>query len=208
MVVPVVLPHRLADRDHLRRRARWLAYSTIGWNTVECVVAVTAGFAAGSIALVGFGLDSLVEVFAGFVVLWRLRGEDEERERRALRLIALSFFALAAYVVAESIRDLLAGAEADESAVGIGLAVVSLLVMPALALAKRRTGQALGDPVVLADAAETLLCCYLSAVLLAGLLLAGFGLWWADPLAALVIAGLAVREGLEAWQGETCPEDD
>ncbi len=202
-----MLSRRLTDRDGLRARARWLAYLTIGWNSVECVVAVAAGIAAGSIALVGFGLDSLVEVFAGAVVLWRLRGEDEERERRALRLIALSFFALAAYVVAESTRDLFVGADADESAVGIGLAVVSLLVMPALAFAKRRTGQALGDPVVLADAKETLLCSYLSAVLLAGLLLAGFGLAWADPLAALVIAGLAVREGLEAWRGEGCCDE-
>ncbi len=198
---------RLTDRELLRTRARWLAYLTIAWNSVECAVAVAAGVAAGSIALVGFGLDSLVEVFAGSVVLWRLRGEDEERERRALRLIALSFFALAAYVVAESTRDLFVGADADESAVGIGLAVVSLLVMPALAVAKRRTGQALGDPVVLADAKETLLCSYLSAVLLAGLLLAGFGLAWADPLAALVIAGLAVREGLEAWRGEGCCDE-
>jgi divalent metal cation (Fe/Co/Zn/Cd) transporter len=192
------------EREQLRRRARWLAYVTIGWNSIECVVAVTAGVLAGSIALVGFGLDSLVEVFAGVVVLWRLRGDDQERERRALRLIALSFFALAAYVVAESTRDLLAGAEAEESVVGIVLAVVSLLVMPALAVAKRRTGRAMDDPVVVADSSETLLCSYLSAVLLAGLLLSGWGLWWADPLAALVIAGLAVREGREAWRGETC----
>jgi divalent metal cation (Fe/Co/Zn/Cd) transporter len=200
-----VLSRRLPPgQTTLRQRARWLAYLTIAWNSIECVVAVGAGIAARSIALVGFGLDSLVEVFAGAVVLWRLRGEDEEKERRALRLIAVSFFALAAYVVAESVRDLLVGAEADESAVGIGLAVVSLLVMPALAMAKRRTGQALGDSVVLADSAETLLCSYLSAVLLAGLLLAGFGLWWADPFAALVIAGLAVKEGREAWQGEDC----
>jgi divalent metal cation (Fe/Co/Zn/Cd) transporter len=198
---------RTAERLSLRRRARWLAYVTIGWNTVECVVAVGAGMAAGSIALVGFGLDSLVEVFAGGVVLWRLRTEDESRERRALRLIGLSFFALAAYVVAESARDLVAGAESEESAVGIGLAVVSLLVMPALAVAKRRTGDALGDAVVVADSTETLLCSYLSVVLLAGLLLSGAGLWWADPLAALVIAALAVREGREAWRGDLCCEE-
>ena len=194
------------DRESLQQRARRLEYLTIAWNTIECLVAVGAGVVAGSIALVGFGLDSLVEVFAGFVVLWRLRRDDESRERRALRLIALSFFALAAYVAAESVRDLLVGAEAAESAVGIGLAVVSLLVMPALAMAKRRTGQRLEDRVVVADSAETLLCSYLSAVLLAGLLLARFGLWWADPLAALVIAGLALREGREAWRGEDCCE--
>jgi divalent metal cation (Fe/Co/Zn/Cd) transporter len=195
------------ERERLRQRARWLAYLTIGWNSVECVVAVGAGIAAGSIALVGFGLDSLVEVFAGAVVLWRLRGEDEARERRALRLIALSFFALAAYVVAESVRDLVLGAEAEESVVGIGLAVVSLMLMPALAVAKRRTGHALDDPVIVADSSETLLCSYLSVVLLVGLVLSGFGLWWADPLAALVIAGLAVREGGEAWRGELCCDD-
>ena len=192
------------DTDRLHRRARWLAWLTIAWNSVECVVAVGAGVAAGSIALVGFGLDSLVEVFAGSVVLWRLRGDDGERERRALRLIAVSFFALAAYVVAESVRDLFVGAQSEESVVGIFLAVVSLLVMPALAVAKRRTGHALDDPVIMADSSETLLCSYLSVVLLAGLLLSGFGLWWADPLAALVIAGLAVREGLEAWRGDDC----
>ncbi len=194
-------------RERLRRRARLLAYLTIGWNSIECVVAVGAGIAAGSIALVGFGLDSLVEVFAGSVVLWRLRVDDEERERRALRLIALSFLALAAYVVVESIRDLLVGAEAQESVVGIGLAIVSLMVMPALAVAKRRTGRALGDSVIVADSSETLLCSYLSVVLLAGLLLSGVGLWWADPLAALVIAGLAVKEGGEAWRGEVCCDD-
>jgi divalent metal cation (Fe/Co/Zn/Cd) transporter len=192
------------DTDRLHRRARWLAWLTIAWNSVECVVAVGAGVAAGSIALVGFGLDSLVEVFAGSVVLWRLRGDDGERERRALRLIAVSFFALAAYVVAESVRDLFVGAQSEESMVGIFLAVVSLLVMPALAVAKRRTGHALDDPVIVADSSETLLCSYLSVVLLAGLLLSGVGLWWADPLAALVIAGLAVREGLEAWRGDDC----
>ena len=194
----------IREREGLRRRARHLAWLTVGWNSVECVVAVGAGVAAGSIALVGFGLDSLVEVFAGSVVLWRLAGDDQERERRALRLIAVSFFALAAYVVAESVRDLVVGSEAEESVVGIALAVVSLLVMPALALAKWRTGEALGDPVVVADSAETRLCAYLSVVLLAGLVLSGFGLRWADPLAALVIAGLAVREGREAWRGEDC----
>ncbi len=188
----------------LRRRARALAVATIIWNAVECVVAVGAGLAAGSVALVGFGLDSLAEVFAGGVVLWRFRSDDEDRERRALRLIALSFFALAAYVVAEAARDLLAGDESEGSTVGVVLAVVSLVVMPALAVAKRRTGRALGDAVVLADAAETTLCAALSAVLLVGLLLGEVGLWWADPLAALVIAALAVREGRKAWRGDAC----
>jgi divalent metal cation (Fe/Co/Zn/Cd) transporter len=202
-------PGRTADaRAGLERRARLLAWATIAWNVIEGVIAVGAGVAAGSLALVGFGLDSFVEVFAGSVVLWQLRGVAEEREARALRLIALSFFAVAAYVVAEAIRDIAVGSEAGESGVGIALAAVSLAVMPALAWAKRRTGRALGNPVVVADSTETALCSYLSAVLLAGLVVnATVGWWWADTLAALVIAGLAVREGLEAWRGETCCED-
>jgi divalent metal cation (Fe/Co/Zn/Cd) transporter len=191
-------------RTALERRARLLAWLTIAWNTIEGVVAVAAGLAAGSLALVGFGLDSGVEVFAGVVVLWHLGGVSEERERRALRLIAVSFFALAAYVVAEAARDLAAGREAGESTVGIVLAAVSLMVMPALAWVKRRTGRRLGDRVVVADSTETALCSYLSAILLAGLALnAAVGWWWADPLAALGIAALAAREGREAWRGET-----
>jgi divalent metal cation (Fe/Co/Zn/Cd) transporter len=194
-----------ATRGSLERRARLLAWLTIAWNTVEGIVAVGAGLAAGSLALIGFGLDSGIEVFAGTVVLWQLRGAPEKREQRALRLIALSFFALGAYVVAEAARDLVAGREAGESLVGIVLAAVSLVVMPALAFAKRRTGRRLGNPVVVADSTETALCSYLSAILLAGLALnATVGWWWADPLAALGIAALAVREGREAWRGETC----
>lgn len=195
----------IVSDTRLERTARLLAGLTIAWNAVEGVVAVASGLAAGSLALVGFGLDSFVEVFAGGVVLWHLRGVSEERERRALRLIALSFFALAAYVVVEAARELVVGDEAGESTVGLVLAAVSLLVMPALAVAKRRTGLRLGNPVVVADSTETALCSYLSAVLLVGLLLnTTIGWWWADPLAALGIAALAVREGREAWEGETC----
>lgn len=195
-------------RSGLLRRARLLAWATIAWNVMEGVVAVGAGIAAGSLALVGFGLDSFVEVFAGGVVLWHLRGVAEEREQLGLRLIAISFFAVAAYVVAEAGRDLAVVSEAGESTLGIALAAVSLAIMPALAWAKRRTGQALGNPVVIADSTETALCSYLSAVLLAGLVInATVGWWWADTLAALVIAALAVREGREAWRGETCCED-
>lgn len=138
------------------------------------------------------------------VVIWEFTGVGEERERRALRLIALSFFALAAYVVLEAGRDLVLGAEAEESPEGIALAATSLLVMPALGLAKRRTGERLGSATLVADSAETLLCAALSAILLAGLLLNAVGLWRADPLAALGIAALAVREGKEAWEGESC----
>lgn len=197
----------VASQDRLLRRARLLAWLTIAWNLAEGVVAIAAGVAAGSLALVGFGLDSFVEVFAGGVVLWQLVGGGEDRERAALRLIALSFFALAAYVVAEAARDLVVSTEAGESPVGIGLAALSLLVMPALAWAKRRTGGAMGSAVVVADATETALCSYLSAILLAGLALhAAVGWWWADTVAALGIAAMAVGEGRETWRGHSCSE--
>jgi divalent metal cation (Fe/Co/Zn/Cd) transporter len=191
-----------AARD-LRRRGLLLEYLTIAWNTIEAVVAVVAGIAAGSIALIGFGLDSLIEVFAASVVVWELRGVSEERERRALRLIAVSFFVLSAYVTVEAVRDVFVQSEAQESTIGIVLAAVSLVVMPTLAVAKRRTGKEMGSATLIADSTETLLCSYLSAILLAGLALnALVGWWWADPLAALGIAALAVREGIEAWRGE------
>jgi divalent metal cation (Fe/Co/Zn/Cd) transporter len=192
----------------LRRRGLRLEYLTVAWNVLEAVVAVWAGIGAGSIALVGFGLDSMIEVFAASVVIWEFKGASEERQERALRLIAISFFLLAAYVTVEALRDLIVGSEAEESAVGIALAAVSLAVMPAPAIAKRRTGRQLGSATLLADATETLLCSYLSAILLVGLLLnATVDLWWADPLAALGIAYLAVREGMEAWRGDEHHEE-
>jgi divalent metal cation (Fe/Co/Zn/Cd) transporter len=176
---------------------------TVAWNVVEAVVAVWAGIAAGSVALVGFGLDSMIEVFAASVVIWEFNGASEERQERALRLIAISFFLLAAYVAVEAVRDLIVGSEAAESGVGIVLAAISLVVMPMLAIGKRRTGRQLGSASLLADATETLLCAYLSGILLVGLLLnAAVDWWWADPLAALGIAFLAAREGIEAWRGE------
>ncbi len=197
------------DRSRLIRRGLWLAGLTIAWNVIEAVVAVSAGIAAGSLALVAFGFDSIIEVLSAFVVVWQFRGElrggyDHERERRALRIIAITFFVLAAYVFFEASRDLFfVDSEADESIVGIVLAVLSLAVMPALAWAKRRTALALGSPTLRADAQETFLCAWLSAALLAGLVLnAAFGWWWADPIAAIAIAGLAIREGIEAWQGD------
>lgn len=190
---------------NLRRRARWLAFATIGWNTIEAVVAVTAGAVAGSSALIGFGLDSAVEVSASTVALWYLAGVDEDREHRALRLIRVSFFALAVYITFDAGRDLLTGAKAETSTVGIVLAALSLVVMPLLARAKRRTGERLGSRALIAESAETQLCAYLSAILLAGLVLrATVGWTWADPLAALGIALLAAREGREAWRGEDC----
>jgi hypothetical protein len=197
------------DADHrarLGRRAQLLAAASVAYNLAESVVAVTAGVVAGSIALVGFGFDSLVEVSSGLVVLWQFRHRlPESRERQALRAMAVSFFALAGYVTVESVRALASGHDPDSSAVGIGLAVASLLVMPWLSWAQRRTGRALGSNVVVADSTQTLLCTYLSAVLLAGLVLnATLGWSWADPVAALVIAAVAVREGREAWRGEGC----
>ena len=193
------------DRPKLERRARLLAWATIVWNVIEAVVAIASGVVAGSLALVGFGIDSSIEVFAAVVVLWRLRGLDEEREQTALKLIAVSFFVLGGYVAIEAVRDFIGDTNADTSPVGIGLAIASLLVMPALAVAKKRTGVALGSRTVIADAAETKLCTYLSAILLVGLVLdATLHWWWADPVAALGIAFLAVREGREAWAGDDC----
>jgi divalent metal cation (Fe/Co/Zn/Cd) transporter len=195
----------------LQRRGLLLAAVTIAWNMIEAVVAISAGIAAGSIALVGFGFDSTIEVLSAFVVVWQFRGElrggyDQARERTALRLIAISFFVLATYVVVEAVRDLFfVDSEAGESTIGIVLAALSLAVMPALAVAKRRTATQLGSPTLRADAAETMLCAWLSAVLLGGLLLnAAVGWWWADPLAALGIAAFAAKEGIEVWHGDSC----
>jgi divalent metal cation (Fe/Co/Zn/Cd) transporter len=197
-----------------QRRGLTLAALTIGWNVIEAVVAISAGIAAGSIALIGFGFDSTIEVGSAFVVVWQFRAElrggyDEGRERVALRLIAISFFVLATYIVVEAAGDLFfVDGKASESTVGIVLAALSLLVMPALAIAKRRTATQLGSATLRADAAETMLCAWLSAVLLGGLVLnATVGWWWADRLAAIGIAGLAAKEGLEAWRGESCDDD-
>jgi len=202
------------QRDRLVKRGLWLAALTITWNVIEAVVAISAGIAAGSLALVAFGFDSIIEVLSAWVVVWQFRGElrggyDEDRERRALRAIAVTFFVLAAYVVFEAGRDLLfTDGEADESTVGIILAALSLAVMPTLAVAKRRTAILLGSPTLRADAQETFLCAWLSAALLAGLVLnALLGWWWADSLAALAIAALAVKEGREAWEGGPCDQD-
>lgn len=194
------------ERKRLGRRAQLLAGASVTYNVIEAVVAVSSGFVAGSVALVGFGLDSVVEVSSGLIILWQFRHPlPESRERKALRLLAFSFFALAAYVGFESIRALVTGAHSDTSTVGIGLAIASLIVMPFLSRAQRRTGKALGSNAVVADSTQTLLCTYLSAVLLVGLLLnATLGWSWADPIAGLIIAGVAVREGVEAWRGEGC----
>jgi divalent metal cation (Fe/Co/Zn/Cd) transporter len=195
-----------AARHRLGRRAQLLAAASVSYNLLEAAVAVSAGAAAGSVALIGFGLDSLVEVSSGLIILWQFRHPvPESRERRALRLIGLSFFALAAYVSIESVRSLAGAGEPATSLPGIVLAALSLLIMPVLSRAQRRTGRALGSGSVVADSAQTLLCTYLSAVLLAGLLLDALLGWsWADPVAALVIAGVAAREGIAAWRGQNC----
>ena len=196
----------LIDRAALGRRARLLAMASVTYNVIEGVIAVAAGIAAGSVALLGFGLDSFVEVSSGLIILWQFSHRvPESRERQALRLLAVSFFALAGYVGFESVRALVTGAEADHSRVGIGLAIASLIIMPFISYAQRRTGRALGSNAVYADGTQTQLCTYLSAVLLLGLVLnATLGWAWADPVAGLVIAAVAVREGLEAWKGEGC----
>ncbi len=193
-------------RKQLGRRAQLLAAVSVSYNLIEAVIAITAGLVAGSIALIGFGLDSVVEVSSGLIILWQFRCPlPESRERQALRLMALSFFALAVYVTFESLRALISGHEPDASPVGIALAAASLVIMPFLSWAQRRTGRALGSNAVVADSTQTLLCTYLSGVLLVGLLVnATLGWSWADPLAGLVIAAVAVREGWEAWRGEGC----
>lgn len=188
-----------------RRLAIRLESLTVGWNAIEAVVAIAGGAAAGSVALLGFGLDSVVEVSAALVVLWQFFGIAEERERRALRLIGSSFFALAAYVTVSLLYDLATRAEPHASRVGIILTAVSLVAMPALAIVKRRAGQRIGSRTLVADSTQTRLCAYLSATTLAGLAAnAAFGWWWADPLAALVISYVAITEGREAWRGDTC----
>lgn len=197
------------DRSPLLRRAFLLAVFTVAWNLVEGVVAIVGAALAGSRALLGFGVDSFVESLSAAVVIWRLRAEQRDPQRaaaveqRALRLIGIAFFALAALVGVESLRSLVAGDEPDASAIGIVLTIVSLVVMPLLARAKRRTGEELGERSVVADSRQTMACVYLSAVVLAGLVLnAALGWWWADPLAALGVVVFLVREGREALEAD------
>ncbi|MEC3915604.1 cation transporter [Nocardia sp. CDC160] len=196
-------PHR---RAQLARRIRWLVAATISYNVIEAIVALGAGTRASSAALIGFGLDSAIEVSSAAAVAWQFAGRDPEaREKTALRIIAFSFFALAAYLTVDSTASLLGWNEARPSPVGIGLAALSLVVMPVLSWAQRRAGRELGSGSAVADSKQTLLCTYLSAVLLVGLLLNSLLGWsWADPAAALAIAGIAIKEGLAARRGDTC----
>ena len=195
-----------ARRVLLGRRIRFLVAATISYNVIEAIVALAAGARASSSALIGFGLDSVIEVSSAAAVAWQFSGRDPEaREKVALKVIACSFFALAIFVTIDAVRSLFGTGEAQHSPVGLVLAAVSLAVMPLLSWAQRRAGRELGSRSAVADSKQTLLCTYLSAVLLVGLGLNWlFGWSWADPIAALVIAGVAIREGVEAWRGDRC----
>jgi len=201
-------PPGTGERERLVRRARLLAWLGVGWHGLEAAIAVGAGVVAGSIALVGFGADSLVESLAGIILLWRFavtRATSETAERRAQKLIGLSFYLIAAYVGFEAVRSLLAGERPEASWIGIGIAAFTLATMPPLAIAKARVGEKLGSSATKSEGQQNMLCAYLSAALLVGLgANALFGLWWADPVTALLIAGVAVREGRQSWRGEGC----
>jgi len=202
----VALPPPLGAR--LERRATLLAWIGNAWHLIEFTIAVAAGLAAGSIALVGFGIDSLIEAAAGFVIVWRFSGRhahSETVERRAQQLIAASYGVLVVYVVVESLRALVGGDQAEASWVGIGLATFTAATMPLLARAKRRVGRRLGSSATVSEAQQNQVCAYLSIALLVGLLAnALVGWWWADPVAALAIAGVAAKEGWSSWQGDSC----
>ena len=201
------------DRSQLVRRGRYLEYFTIGYNSLEGLIAVGAGVLAVSIALVGFGFDSLIEVISGAVLLWRLHADvDEARRERveaiSLKIVGICFLALALYVIHDSVESLLKHQIPTESLIGIVLAAVSLIVMPLLVRAKRRVARSINSGALMADSKQTELCTYLSAILLGGLLLnALLGWWWADPIAALIMVPIIVKEGMEALQGETCCDD-
>ncbi|MBD0330601.1 MAG: hypothetical protein ICV64_10930 [Thermoleophilia bacterium] len=197
-----------AGRRRLVRRAQLLAWGSLVWMTAEGAIAVTAGVLAGSIALIGFGIDSAIEGVASVVIIWRFWGRralSEAAERRAQKLVAVQFFLLAPYVAVESLRTLATQSEPEASWLGIGLTAASAVSMPLFGIAKRRVGNALGSSATVSEGAQNMLCAYLSLAVLAGLALnAVLGWWWADPAAALFIAYVAVREGLLSWRGEAC----
>lgn len=195
------------------RRGRWLEYLTIGWNSLEAIAALVAALLAGSIALVAFGFDSLIEVASSSALLWRLRLDAPERreraEARALRVVGILFLLLAAYVLFDSVKSLIALRPPRASYLGIGVTVAALVVMPLLAQGKRKVAAAINSRAMKADSRQTDVCFYLSAITLAGLALnALVGWWWADPVAALLMTPLIAREGIEALRGETCPDDN
>lgn len=195
-----------ADAIFTVRRGRRLEYLTIIWNSLEGIIAVGAGILAGSIALVGFGVDSVIEVSSGAIILWRLAA-GEHREQIALKLVGISFLALAVYVGLDAVKSLRFFEAPDASYIGIGIAALSLIVMPWLAREKRKVAAKLNSRAMHADSRQTDICTYLSAILLGGLgLNAVFGWWWADPVAALVMAPIIAKEGIEAWRGEKCDD--
>ena len=193
-------------RGVLQRRIRWIVTATIGYNVIEAIVAIAAGAGASSGALIAFGLDSTIEVLSATAVAWQFTRRDPGRwERGTLRVIAAAFFALAAWVITTSALALTGRTEPEHSALGILITAVSVVVMPILSFAERRAGQELGSATAIADSKQTLICAYLSAAVLTGLLVNSlFSWWWADAVAGLVIAGFAIREGIEAWRGDTC----
>jgi divalent metal cation (Fe/Co/Zn/Cd) transporter len=202
----------MLDRVAIVRRGRRLEYFTIAWNAIEGLLAVAVGVVAGSISLVGFGLDSFIEVTSGSVLLWRMSVDEdvhrrELNEKRALRVVGVCFLLLAVYVLYESVTDLLSKRVPEHSVAGIILASVSLVVMPLLSRAKRMVGRAMGSAAMHADAKQAEFCTYLSAILLGGLLLnAMFGLWWADPVAGIIMAPIIAKEGVDGLQGKNCDE--
>lgn len=207
-MIPAAAPAPSARRLLLQRRIRWIVAATITYNVLEAVIALAAGRAASSSALIGFGLDSIVEVLSAAAVAWQFAGPDpHRREKVALKVIAISFFGLAAFVTVDALRSLLGAADPDHSPVGIALAAVSVVIMPVLSWFERRTGRELGSASAIADSKQTLICSYLSAAVLLGLVANSLLGWaWADAVAALVIAVFALREGLEAWRGEACKQ--
>jgi divalent metal cation (Fe/Co/Zn/Cd) transporter len=192
----------------LARRAKWLSWASLAYMALEGFVAVVAGIVAGSIALIGFGIDSAIEGFASVVIVWRFSGSrtlSHRAEARAQKLVAVQFFILAPYVAVEAVRALVNGSQPEESMIGIALAASSLVVMPPLGRAKQRIGSRMGSSATASEGKQNLLCAYLAAALLVGLLgNALVGAWWLDPLVALLIAYVAVREGVEAWRGDAC----
>jgi divalent metal cation (Fe/Co/Zn/Cd) transporter len=208
MSIAVAPPISRRRYELLARRVRLLSWLSLAWMTVEGAVALVAGIAAGSIALVGFGLDSAIEGFASVIVIWRFTGHrvfSDEAEERAQRLVAVQFFLLAPYVAVESTRALINADHADASVLGIGVAIGSLLLMPLLGIAKQRLAVSLGSAATAGEGRQNMLCAYLAGALLLGLLgNAIAGAWWLDPAVGLLIAGVAVKEGRDTWRGESC----
>ncbi len=202
------IAHGSPDYLRLARHAKWLSWASLAYMSIEGIVGVVAGIVAGSIALIGFGIDSAIEGFASLVIVWRFTGSrtlSHAAEDRAQKLVAVQFFILAPYVGIESVRALINGSHADESMVGIVLAITSLIVMPWLGRAKQQIGSRIGSSATASEGKQNLLCAYLAAALLVGLVgNALFGTWWLDPIVGLLIAGLAVYEGRESWRGDAC----